>query len=99
MDLLHALYTNMTKSAMPHLHVIFIILQSFGLNIVNVTHVTIEIKYEYTMQLRCVNIKHFILINRTTNCIILKRIVVSLRARATNDVHNQRGYIVGIIQN
>src|ERR1041384_1774888 len=39
-------YTNMTKSAMPHLHVIFIILQSLGLYIVNVTHVTIEIKYE-----------------------------------------------------
>src|SRR3954471_15440180 len=100
MELLRALYTNRTKSTRPHRHVLFATtLQSFGLSVVNVTHVTIEIKYEQALLLRCMNIKHIILINRTTNCIRFKRIVVSLQERATNDVHTQCGYIVEFIQN
>ena len=65
MEFLHALYTDMTQTAVPQISCTFIInFASFGINIMNMCVTTIEI--QQTIFIGCMTIEGFIHVNRTT---------------------------------
>ena len=75
MEFLHALYTDMTQTAVPQISCTIIInFSSFGINIMNMCITTIEI--QQTMFIGCMTIEGLIHVNRTTIILDFKWITI-----------------------